>query len=130
MQGSTNPGTKGSRGPRGDPRDPGTQWGTQGIQGPKGGPRAQGPGPRASVTDTVRAPRGPLKGEQGENRGIFTHTPNSYIFGFLGGVLGAGRHIGGILGPMGSILVEYEPEPSHMDLIRTIFHDFVLNLAF
>ena len=31
---------------------------------------------------------------------------------------------------MGSILVEYQPERSHMDLTRTIFHDFVPNLAF
>ena len=31
---------------------------------------------------------------------------------------------------MGSILVEYEPKPSHMDLIRTRFHDIDPNLAF
>ena len=31
---------------------------------------------------------------------------------------------------MGSILVEYEPEPSQVDLIRTRFHDFEPNLAF
>ena len=30
---------------------------------------------------------------------------------------------------MGSILVEYEPEPSHVDLIRTNFLDFVPNLG-
>ena len=30
---------------------------------------------------------------------------------------------------MGSILADYEPERSHMDLIRTIFHDFLPKLA-
>ena len=30
---------------------------------------------------------------------------------------------------MGSILVEYEPEPSHGDLIQTNFPDFVPNLG-
>ena len=30
---------------------------------------------------------------------------------------------------MGLILVEYEPKPSHTDLIRTKFPDFVQNLA-
>ena len=29
---------------------------------------------------------------------------------------------------VGSILVEYEPEPSHLDLIQTNFPDFVPNL--
>jgi len=29
---------------------------------------------------------------------------------------------------MGSILGEYQPKPSYMDLIRPIFHDFVPNL--
>ena len=48
------------------------------------------------------------------------------IFLIFGGVLGSGRHIGGILGHVGSILVEYEPERDHMDLVRTIFHDFGL----
>ena len=36
----------------------------------------------------------------------------------------------GILDTMGSILAEYQPEPSHMDLTRTNFHGFVPNLAF
>ena len=31
---------------------------------------------------------------------------------------------------MGSILAEYQPKPSHMDMIQTNFHDFVPNLAF
>ena len=42
----------------------------------------------------------------------------------FGGVLEAGRHPRGFPEPVGSILVEYEPEPSHMDLIRTSFHAF------
>ena len=46
------------------------------------------------------------------------------------GVFESGRHPKGILDHIGSILVEYQPEWSHMDLIRTKFHDFVKNLAF
>ena len=45
-------------------------------------------------------------------------------------ILGSGRHLRGILDPVGSILVEYQPERSHMDLVRTIFHDFSPNLVF
>ena len=36
----------------------------------------------------------------------------------------------GIPDHMGSIVVEYQPKRSHMDLIRTNFHDCVRNLAF
>ena len=40
------------------------------------------------------------------------------------GVLESGRHIGGILDHMGSILVKYRPKRTHMDLTRIIFFDF------
>ena len=43
---------------------------------------------------------------------------------------GSRRHPRGFLDPVGSILAEYQPEGSHMDLMRTNFHDFVQNLAF
>ena len=60
-----------------------------------------------------------------------------FIF-FWGGVIfwpplgsqGSRRHPRGFLDLVGSILAEYQPERSHMDLIRTNFHDFVQNLAF
>ena len=51
-------------------------------------------------------------------------------FLFFWKVLRPRRHPRGFLDPVGSILVEYEPKPSHMDLIRTRFHDFEPNLAF
>ena len=33
-------------------------------------------------------------------------------------------HPKGILDTVGSILAEYQPDPSHMDLVRTNVHDF------
>ena len=45
------------------------------------------------------------------------------------GVLKPGRHPIGVPELVGSILYEYEPERSHMDLFRIHFHDFP-NLAF
>ena len=42
-------------------------------------------------------------------------------------VLETGRHSRGFPELVGSILVEDEPKPSHMDPIRTRFHDFCSN---
>ena len=53
--------------------------------------------------------------------------PHLHILGWLGfGVREASQRI---LGPMGWILVEYEPKPSHGDLIQINFLDFVPNLG-
>ena len=54
----------------------------------------------------------------------FPHFPDFLDLCIFNGVLGGGRGTGGILDHMGSILVEYHPKRSHMDLIRTKFHDF------
>ena len=45
-------------------------------------------------------------------------------FLFSSGVLRPGRHPRGFPELVGSILYEYEPERSHMDLFRIHFHDF------
>ena len=45
-------------------------------------------------------------------------------FLFSSGVLRPGRHPGGFPELVGSILYEYEPERSHMDLLWIHFHDF------
>ena len=60
----------------------------------------------------------------------FPLIPEVPDFLFFWGVLESGRYPRGFLDPVGSILVEYQPKPSHMDLIRTRFHDFRPNLAF
>ena len=54
---------------------------------------------------------------------------NIRIFGFSRGVLRPGRHPRGFPELVGSILYEYQPERSHMDLFRIRFHDFPPNLA-
>ena len=61
---------------------------------------------------------------------ISPYFPDFCGFWFFLGILGSGRHLRGILDPVGSILVEYQPERSHMDLVRTNFHDFSPNLVF
>ena len=45
-------------------------------------------------------------------------------FGIVRRILEYGRQPGDILDHVGSILVEYQPEPTHMDLIRNIVLDF------
>ena len=70
---------------------------------------------------------------EGDNRGIsgiFPYFPDSLDFWIFRGILESGRYIGGILDHMGSISMKYRPKRTHMDLIRTIFLDFVPNLAY
>ena len=62
--------------------------------------------------------------QTGEIGGI-SPNPRNPIFLIFPGVLEPGRYPRGFLDPVGLILVEYEPEPSHMDLIQTRFHDFL-----
>ena len=73
------------------------------------------------------------EGGIGDNRGIsgiFPYFPDSLDFLIFRGILESGRYIGGILDHMGSISMKYRPKRTHMDLIRTIFLDFVPNLAY
>ena len=42
-------------------------------------------------------------------------------------VLKPGRYPRGFLDPVGFTPVDYEPERTHLDLIRTIFHVFLLD---
>ena len=60
--------------------------------------------------------------------GEFPLIPENLIFSFSEGRLESGRHPRGFPEPVGSILVEYEPERTHMDLVRTILYDFRLML--
>ena len=77
-------------------------------------------------------PYGPPRSNRGNraNSRIFRDFPESLDFWIFTGVLESGRHPRGFLDPLGSILAEYQLKPSHMDLIRTKFHDFDLNLVF
>ena len=55
----------------------------------------------------------------------FPDFPDFLDLWILGEFLESARYVGGIPDHMRSILVEYQPERSHVDLIRTKFHDFV-----
>ena len=59
--------------------------------------------------------------------GGISPNPRKPVFLDSPGGLESRRHPRGFPEPVGSILVEYEPKPSHMDLIRTRFHDFCPN---
>ena len=43
--------------------------------------------------------------------------------------MGSGRHPRGLPEPVGTILRNYQPKPSHMDPVRSNFHDFPPDLA-
>ena len=71
-----------------------------------------------------------LHRENRGNRGALTPKPRKPgIWGFFGGVLVSGRHPRGFPDPMGAILRNYRHKPSHMDLVRSNFHDFPPDLA-
>ena len=59
--------------------------------------------------------------------GEFPLIPEIQDFGISQGVLESGRHPRGFLDPVGSILAEYEPKPSHMDMVQTRFPDLCPN---
>ena len=59
-----------------------------------------------------------------ENTGKYGKAQKTLIFLFFSRVLRPGRHPRGFPELVGSILYEYEPERSHMDLFRIHFHDF------
>ena len=62
-------------------------------------------------------------GEIVENNEGPKHPGNSCFLFCFQWVLESGRHHAGFPDPVGSILVEYEPEPSYMDLIETRLSD-------
>ena len=68
-----------------------------------------------------------MYGNRGKSVEFLLIPENKYVL-FSKGDSESGRHPRGFLEPVGSILVEYEPEPSHVDLIQTNFPDFVPNL--
>ena len=52
---------------------------------------------------------------------LFTFLANGGLFEFFMAVLDPGRLSIGFPDPVGSILAEYEPEPTHLDPIHCIF---------
>ncbi len=55
---------------------------------------------------------------------VFQDFTDALDLSILKRVWGRRRHFGGILDTMESVLVEYEPERTHMDLVRTNFYEF------
>ena len=78
------------------------------------------------VSDTVNLCHKPLKAQWGQI-GVISPSRIS-LFGIFRGIIKSGRHPRGFPDPVGSILLEYHLKRSHMDLIRTRFHDLFTKL--
>ena len=88
--------------------------------------------PEGAIQPAAKVTLACLHRENRGNRGPCLPEPlNPENPGFLdfGGVLGSGRHPRGLPETMGAILRNYRPKSSHLDPVRSNFHDFPPDLA-